>query len=238
MTSDCGTGESFCTWADPTLAQFGAPLPGGGTGLALTLTQEPCAHQGCCQNGVCANWAGAHLASAACFLYGTVEFEASISGLPAATNGVFYVGTRVTAPNQNLQDAQNEIDIGLAPNTLQPLPSPSGETHTHDVASVPGSGPELVLAYFGPTLSAETYDQSTTPQFTQAESNAFTSYKFVWGPGSLDYYVNGQLFRSVRTQAGAPAALRDANVPWRPQDLRLIVRTNVGTSQPAPAGTV
>jgi hypothetical protein len=241
MTSDCGTGASFCTWADPTLAQFGAPLPpalGGGTGLALTLSQEPCDNQGCCQNGVCANWAGAHLVSSACFLYGTVEFEASILGFPAATNGVFYVGTRVTAPNQDLEDSQNEIDIGMAPSTLQPLPSPGGQQHSHDVAAVAGSGPELMLAYFGPSLSASSYDQDSTPQFTQAQANAFTTYKFVWGPGSLDFYVDGQLYRSVRTQTGAPSALRDMNVPWRPQDLRLIVRTNVGTSVAAPAGTV
>jgi len=49
--------------------------------------------------------------------------------MPAATNGVFYAGFRVTAQTASLMDAQNEIDVGLAPNTLLPLPSSRTEPH-------------------------------------------------------------------------------------------------------------
>jgi hypothetical protein len=240
MTSACGKGPSFCTFAEPSLAQFGAALPGGGTGLAMELSQAPCVNtQLCCANGVCANWAGAHLVSNGCLLYGTVEFEASISGLPVDTNGVFYFGLRITAAGSNPQVAQNEIDIGMAPATLVPLPSTSNKPHLdpNAVADAPGSGPELVLAYFGPAVSIGAYGQATNPAFTPALADAFTTYRMEWGPGSLDYFVNGQLYRSVRTQAG-PGGPGGTAVPWRAQDLRLIVRTNSGLADPAPPGTV
>ncbi len=242
MTSDCGTGPSFCTWADPSLAQFGAPLPGGGAGLALVLSQAPCAAQGgqgCCAGGVCANWAGGHLASLGCLQYGTIEFEASISGLPAGTNGVFYVGTRAEASGGAAAAGQNEIDVGVSPSTLVPLSAERGaapDPHTHPASAlpaVPGSGPELVLAYFGPAVSLESYDGATSPPFTAVQAGSFTTYRVVWGPGSLDYYVDGVLYRSV----GADTA-DGTSVPWRPQSLRIIIRTNSGTAQPAPPGTV
>ncbi len=75
--------------------QLNTPLPGypgGANGLVLALSQTPCmgaTNQACCSaGGVCANWAGAHLVSAGCILFGVLELEAAFQ-MPAS-GGAFY----------------------------------------------------------------------------------------------------------------------------------------------------
>ena len=239
----CSTGPSFCTWADPELASFGAPLPGGGTGLALSLSQAPCdTPGGCCGDGECAQWAGGHLTTQKCLHYGTVTFTASLQGLPVATQGAFYLGLRVTAPNDDPQLAQNEIDVGLSQATVLPASESKHEPHVNDeVMPVTGEGAELVTAYFGPGAQLAAFNPGTQPAFTSELANNWTTYSFVWAPGTIHWYVNGQLYWSASTAVqptGSEIRGQPNLVPWRPMDLRIIARTNSGSPEPAPPGVV
>jgi hypothetical protein len=242
-SDNCRTGPSFCTWADPQLAQFGAPLPGGGTGLAMPLSQAPCDTEGaCCGSGECANWAGAHLTTAKCLLYGTFSFTATLQGLPPATQGAFYVGLRVTAASNAADAAQNEIDVGLSPTTLLPTQESRHEPHVDgEVMAVPGHGAELVTAYFGPGPQLAAFNGGTVPAFATSQASNWTTYTVVWTPGSIQWFVGSKLYWSASTavQPGPNAGKGAPNlVPWRPMNLRIIVRTNSGTSAPAPPGVV
>ena len=239
----CRTGPSFCTWADPQLAQFGAPLPGGGTGLAMPLSQAPCDTEGaCCGSGECAHWAGAHLTTARCLQYGTFSFTATLQGLPAATQGAFYVGLRVTAASQAADAAQNEIDVGLSPTTLLPTEESRHEPHVDgEVMAIPGDGAELVTAYFGPGPQLAAFNGGTEPAFTTSQAVNWTTYTVVWTPGSIQWFVGSKLYWSAATAAQpAPNAGKVGPnlVPWRPMNLRIIVRTNSGSPAPAPPGVV
>ena len=80
--------------------QLGVPLPGyptGDLGAILTLSQTPCAtNQACCSGSVCANWAGAHLSSRGCILYGVLEAEAAFN-MPIASGAIGFFGTYMCA---------------------------------------------------------------------------------------------------------------------------------------------
>ena len=239
----CQSGPSFCTYADPQMAQFGAPLPGGGTGLAMPLSQAPCAAKGaCCGSGECANWAGAHLTTARCLHYGSFSFTATLQGLPAATQGAFYVGLRVTAATTAADAAQNEIDVGLSPTTLLPTQESRHEPHVDgEVMAIPGDGAELVTAYFGPGPQLAAFNAGTEPSFTTAQASNWTTYTVVWTPGSIQWFVGSKLYWSAATavQPAADAGKGAPNlVPWRPMNLRIIVRTSSGSPAPAPPGVV
>ena len=79
--------------------KLAAPLPGGGIGAVLTLSQNPCnnpANPGACCNTkgtTCAKWAGAHLVSAGCIQWGVLEIEAAFN-MPANAGGFYFTCVR------------------------------------------------------------------------------------------------------------------------------------------------
>ena len=111
-----------CTAVIQSQHTLGTPLPnypGGALGLIMTLSQTPCSGvqnsaNPCCVCGpaggasavgaanalgctggnalYCANWAGAHLSSNGCILYGVLEAEAAIS-IPLTSGGIGFFGT-------------------------------------------------------------------------------------------------------------------------------------------------
>ena len=73
----------------------------------------------CCASGICSSWAGAHLVSQGCILYGVFELEAAfdMSRTNAAnlSPGAFYFTAlyMVKSAAGNFDPSWNEIDIGM-----------------------------------------------------------------------------------------------------------------------------
>ena len=122
------SGPTTCTQMMSSQIQLAAPLPGGGVGGILTLSQTPClANPAACCNSkgtTCAKWAGAHLVSAGCIQYGVLELEAAFSMPPDA--GAFYF-TALYVVYGNNDPSWNEIDIGMINNP----PNASGTLEFH-----------------------------------------------------------------------------------------------------------
>ena len=103
-----------CTAMLPSQFQFAVPLPNhptGDSGMIMSLSQGPCADGvSCCVGTVCANWAGAHLSSNGCILYGVLETEAAFN-IPEANGGVFFAGTYMYGSGvSNGDSGWNEVD--------------------------------------------------------------------------------------------------------------------------------
>ena len=56
--------------------------------------------------GNCANWAGAHLSSLGCILYGVLETEAAFN-IPPTNGGVFFAGTYIYGSSNGLDPSWN-----------------------------------------------------------------------------------------------------------------------------------
>jgi len=106
-------GPSTCTAMLPSMVQLGGNFSVYnptilGSGLTLRASQIPCSTSGnpavdgppeqCCagtgDRRYCASWAGAHLVSLGCILYGTLELEAAFDmttpNSAGLTSGAFY----------------------------------------------------------------------------------------------------------------------------------------------------
>ena len=131
-------GPSTCTAMLPSMIQLGSTFSNFnptiiGTGLTMRASQIPCsasanpsidgpASQCCAGSGAgayCASWAGAHLVSLGCVLYGSIEIEAAFDLTTPNANGdksgAFYCA---------LHAAGNEARyvFGLTPRPLQSQP--------------------------------------------------------------------------------------------------------------------
>ena len=97
-----------------------------GTGLALRASQQPCSTvkgstspSQCCSGATCAAWAGAHLMSNGCVLYGVLELEAAFDmtkpNAAGRTSGAFYFTATymVKSADPSFDPAWNEIDVGM-----------------------------------------------------------------------------------------------------------------------------
>jgi hypothetical protein len=114
------SGATTCTMMMSQQVQLNQPMPGGGRGAILSLSQSPCYNAAnpskplaacCSKSGTCANWAGAHLVSAGCIQWGVLEIEAAFA-MPAV-GGAFYF-TALYVVYGNLDGAWNEIDVGMS----------------------------------------------------------------------------------------------------------------------------
>jgi hypothetical protein len=133
-------GAGPCTAMLPSMVILNAPFASynpslSGNGLVLRASQSPCstvkqnsadgAPSQCCSGSTCAAWAGAHLVSQGCILYGVLELEAafnltSVSPISNKTSGAFYFTATYlvkSSPNPGgpaYDPSWNEIDIGSA----------------------------------------------------------------------------------------------------------------------------
>ena len=98
---------SFGTY-NPALANYG-------NGLVLRASQKPCStvkqnaadgppSQCCNNNNVCAAWAGAHLVSQGCILYGVLELEAAFD-LTRVNPAGLTSGVRFATRQSGMSDA-------------------------------------------------------------------------------------------------------------------------------------
>jgi hypothetical protein len=230
-----------------------------GSGLVLRASQAPCsalkynARDGpasqCCAGSTCAAWAGAHLVSQGCILYGVLELEAAfdLTKRSAATNltsGAFYFTATyiVKSGNSSFDPSWNEIDIGM-------IEGPRGtEFHATIFTAAPGTPTAttmdaLTFDPLGPVVASggnvKSTDGSsagsavpgsvhaagyTNPNAKYNSSNVFHTYKVVWTPNWIAWMVDLSVYRNITFSI------------WRPQSIRQILRTNVGdAADPAPA---
>jgi hypothetical protein len=245
--------------------QLNQPMPGGGRGAILSLSQSPCYNAAnpskplaacCSKSGTCANWAGAHLVSAGCIQWGVLEIEAAFA-MPAV-GGAFYF-TALYVVYGNLDGAWNEIDVGMsawpgcrtrmlcllfltlarcARIAVNNPPDATGDLEFHaTVFTAHKNSPTLT------TMDALNFARS--PIGTSI--NPTTSIKNINGvPAPMVYYNSSyastfHTYKVVWTKTTV-AWLVDTTVyrnisysPWRPMSIRQILRTNKGINAVGPA---
>jgi len=233
-----------------------------GSGLVMRASQKPCstvkqnASDGspsqCCttnSNGqTCAAWAGSHLVSQGCILYGVLELEAAFdlatsrSAITGLTSGAFYFTATYlvkAGPNSvSFDPSWNEIDIGM-------IEGPRGlEFHATIFTAAPGtptattmdaltfdpSGPVVVgggnvkvsdSSSAGSNVPGSVHAAGFTNQkamYFANVSSTFHTYKVVWTPTWIAWMVDLSVYRNISFAI------------WRPQSIRQILRTNVGDS--------
>ena len=114
------SGPGTCTMMMSQQVQLNQPMPGGGRGAILSLSQTPCYNSAnpsqplpacCSKSGTCAYWAGAHLVSAGCIQWGVLEIEAAFS-MPNVGGGFYFTALYVVYGSND--GAWNEIDVGMS----------------------------------------------------------------------------------------------------------------------------
>ena len=252
----------------PSMVQLGASFSAinpawTGTGMLLRASQKPCSTtvgnaavdgppSQCCSGSVCAAWAGAHLVSQGCILYGVFELEAAfqMSTVNAAglAPGAFYFTAMylVKSGDPAYDPSWNEIDIGM-------IVGPRGlEYHTTMFTAAPDrptttTMDALTFDVTGPVVTSgggvKSSDGSSAGSplpfpsnhsvgktnkmafFGDAFAADFHTYKVVWTPGWTAWLVDMTMYRNITYSI------------WRPQSIRQILRTNVGDSADAAPAT-
>ena len=224
-------------------------------GAQLTLSQKPCTigSPACVWNstsGAQAYWAGAHLVSNGCVQYGVLEMEAKFA-MPPTGGAFFFLATYIV--KGTVDPSWNEIDLGFI-NGPRGGPTWTSATDASTLVQPPqytdngAAGLEFHATLFtaaptsptNTTMDALIYDATgpangiggtpkrsdgsaqtglTNPSatFTTGFAANWHTYKIVWAKNWMAWMVDTAVYRNVTF------------APWRPQSIRLILRTNIGT---------
>jgi len=264
-------GPSTCTAMLPSMVMVNKtfntinPLLSG-TGLALRASQQPCSTvkgssnpAQCCSGSTCAAWAGAHLVSQGCILYGVLELEAAFDmtkpNSAGRTSGAFYFTATylVKSSYPTFDPSWNEIDVGMIEGsrglefhvTMFTANATAPTQTTMDALFIDASGPINPSSACGlgspgnvpcpPKTSDGSSGGSNVPGSVHAAGRVNPS-------AMLKDSNNFHTYKVIWTPQWT-AWMVDTTVYrnvtfsiWRPQSIRQILRTNVGDSaDPAPA---
>ena len=159
----------------------------GDEGVTLTLNQSPCNATSCCVGAKCAQWASGKLQTVNSALYGTYEIRAQ----PAHTAGG---GT----PPKNAFSCWTPIYIG----------SP------HNEIAICFSGSDSTSVHFSYWFDATAH--TTLHAMPWEFSAAMHTYRVVWAPTSIQFYIDGDLIQSVTGTT--------STIPYTPGYSALILR--------------
>lgn len=186
------------------MVTLGATLPGypgpvAATGASMRLSQTYCAtnSSACCVGGVCATWAGSHLMSTSCVMYGVFETEARIefdSSIGAEASFSFFIYG--SSDPQTYDPAWNEVDQQL---------SYSGSSLQLESATT------MSVARNSPANASVT--RKTEATTAAPADGGYHNYKLVWTPQYLVFMVDNATVRNT------------TNSPWRPITMRLVFAT-------------
>ena len=234
------SGPGTCTMMMTQQVQLNSPMPGGGRGATLTLSQSPCYNAAnpqqplaacCSKTGTCAYWAGAHLVSAGCIQWGVLEIEAAFS-MPNVGGGFYFTALYVVYGGQD--GAWNEIDVGMINNP----PDATGDLEFHaTVFTAHKNTPTLTTmdalnfarspigTSINPTTSIRNVNGVPAPQvfYNGSYASSFHTYKVVWTKTTVAWLVDTTVYRNI------------SYAPWRPMSIRQILRTNKGNQAIGPA---
>jgi hypothetical protein len=242
----CHKGEdSSCTMATTANFMLNATMPfypaeGGATGAMLLLSQDPCNdpyHRNLCcglqrSGTICSNWTGAHLVSRGCILYGSLTAEMSIR-MPRGSNPFWDVGTYVYGGTPD--PTWNELDMIF-------------QTRSANATSAQSSFDTFITttfstSFFNPVEHRQEYGPSSYPQYNGYTANEYHNYTLEWTPTFIAWSVDQVVYWN-QTRLGDCFTRRCAHhvrsithetlIPWRPQTIRLILRTADSTSYPQP----
>ena len=242
----CHKGEdSSCTMATTANFMLNATMPfypaeGGATGAMLLLSQDPCNdpyHRNLCcglqrSGTICSNWTGAHLVSRGCILYGSLTAEMSIR-MPRGSNPFWDVGTYVYGGTPD--PTWNELDMIF-------------QTRSANATSAQSSFDTFITttfstSFFNPVEHRQEYGPSSYPQYNGYTANEYHNYTLEWTPDFMAWSVDQVVYWN-QTRLGDCFTRRCAHhvrsithetlIPWRPQTIRLILRTADSTSYPQP----
>ena len=227
-------GNTTCTMMMAQQVKLAAPLPGGGVGAVLSLSQAPCnnpANPGACcnsKNTTCAQWAGAHLVSAGCIQWGVLEIEAAFN-MPANAGGFYFTATYVVYGAAD--PAWNEIDIGMINNVLGDLEfhatvfTADKDTPTTTMMDALNFAAQPIGTSVAVTAPVAAINNVKAPKVFYNSSFAaqFHTYKVVWTKNTVSWLVDTTVYRNI------------SYAPWRPMSIRQILRTNKGINAVGPA---
>ena len=227
-------GNTTCTMMMAQQVKLAAPLPGGGVGAVLSLSQAPCnnpANPGACcnsKNTTCAQWAGAHLVSAGCIQWGVLEIEAAFN-MPANAGGFYFTATYVVYGATD--PAWNEIDIGMINNVLGDLEfhatvfTADKDTPTTTMMDALNFAAQPIGTSVAVTAPVAAINNVKAPKVFYNSSFAaqFHTYKVVWTKNTVSWLVDTTVYRNI------------SYAPWRPMSIRQILRTNKGINAVGPA---
>ena len=242
----CHKGEdSSCTMATTANFMLNATMPfypaeGGATGAMLLLSQDPCNdpyHRNLCcglqrSGTICANWTGAHLVSRGCILYGSLTAEMSIR-MPRGSNPFWDVGTYVYGGTPD--PTWNELDMIFQTRSANATDAQSAfDTFITTTFST---------SFFNPVEHRQEYGPASYPQYNGYTANEYHNYTLEWTPTFMAWSVDQVVYWN-QTRLGDCFTRRCAHhvrsvthetlIPWRPQTIRLILRTADSTSYPQP----
>ena len=233
------SGNTTCTMMMTQQVQLNQPMPGGGRGAILSLSQSPCYNAAnpsqplaacCSKTGTCANWAGAHLVSAGCIQWGVLEIEAAFA-MPNIGGGFYFTALYVVYGGQD--GAWNEIDVGMINNP----PDATGDLEFHaTVFTANKNSPTLTTmdalnfarspigTSINPTTSIRAVNGVPAPQvmYNGTYASTFHTYKVVWTKTNVAWLVDTVVYRNI------------SYAPWRPMSIRQILRTNKGINAVGP----
>jgi hypothetical protein len=214
------------------------------TGGQLTLTQSPCNdvyHRNlCCGTSrgqtLCANWTGAHLISRGCILYGSLTAELALhlpkGSFPFVDFGSYMYGGE---PDPTM----NELDMVWTTASVS-----NNATNVYDSYRTT----EYTAGFFNPLESKQVFGPFSEPRFSGLSAAEYHNYTIAWTPDWLAWLVDDLVFMNqTRWRAGCTAARCfhrsradkvQTLIPWRPQTVRIILRTADGTAYPQPQAHV
>lgn len=240
---------------------FNTSLPfypsGNVSGAVLQLTQSPCndpyrrplccgpSHHG--RAPMCANWTGAHLVSRGCVLYGTLEAEMALL-MPGGSRAFLDVGTYVRGGTPD--PTQNELDMIFRTLSVELTDTSSSETESSTGAAASNKTQSFVAStwdatFFNPGEQKMVFGPSSWPHhYTGFMARQYHNYSILWTPDYIAWSLDRVVYRNVtrlrrcwrRRCWGIPAVTL---IPWRPQTIRIILRTEDGTTlDPQPSCSV
>lgn len=238
--------------ASPNNFVMNATLPfyptGNVSGAILHLTQSPCndpyrrpmccgpSHHG--EGLTCANWTGAHLVSRGCVLYGTLTAEMAML-MPEGSRAFLDVGTYVRGGSPDA--TQNELDLIFRTLSVSLSGSSSSDTESSTGVSASNKTRSFVAStwdatFFNPGEQKEVFGPSTWPHhYTGFMARQYHNYSIHWTPDYITWSLDKVVYRNVsrlrhclrRHCWGIPTVTL---IPWRPQTIRIILRTEDGTT--------
>jgi len=241
----CHPGEdSTCTMATSANFMLNATMPfypnEAATGAMLLLSQDPCNdpyHRNLCcglqrSGTLCSNWTGAHLVSRGCILYGTLTAEMSIR-MPRGSNPFWDVGTYVYGGTPD--PTWNELDMIFQTRAANATDAQS----TFDTFITT----TFSTSFFNPVEHRQEYGPNSYPQYNGYTANEYHNYTLEWTPYYVAWSVDqvvywnqtrlGDCFTS-RCAHHVKSLTHETLIPWRPQTVRLILRTADSTAYPQP----
>lgn len=194
----------------------------------MTLSQTPCVGSApgvggaCCnsQGTTCSNWAGSHIVSLGCIQFGLLEMHLAVN-LPPAGGGFYFTATYMVRGSPD--PSWNEIDVGFVngPYGLEFhatvfTAAPSSPTVTTQDALSFAPYP-LGTSNNGATVNVINGQKAAQMYYNATFAASFHAYKVLWTPTWQAWMIDTVVYRNISYSI------------WRPQSIRQILRTNIGT---------